>query len=140
MSDEPFNPKPKKKRKPRETGRTGTEASGRKAVKALGGDSFKWRSPGRNGVPDQIELYGAEAMAAWLDENWSQVKNAAELEIHEDRLIPVCVELLAAAIRFTEYKAPGKLEDLTVNQKSMHRLLRDRGFTVDVVDIFRSKK
>lgn len=128
MSDEPFFPKPKRKRPPRETGRTGTESSGRKAVKAAGGESFKWVSPGRNGVPDQIELYGVEAMmnAAAL---FGYLMSAGEAEA-----------ILAAAIRFTEYKAPGKLGKTTTNQRSMHKLLRDRGFTVDVVDTFRSKK
>lgn len=124
---EPFTPKPKKKRKPRETGRTGTEASGRKAVKASGGESFKWRSPGRNGVPDQIEIYGVEAMmdtAALFGYLMTPEEAGA---------------ILAAAIRFTEYKAPGKLKATTINQRSMHTLLRERGFTVDVVDTFRSK-
>lgn len=123
---EAFNPKPKRKRKPRETGRTGTEAKGRKFVKAQGGDSFKWRSPGRNGVPDQIEVYGVEFMLPRLREHmpWAG----------DDTLRDLARALLADAIRFTEYKAPGKLNDVTTNQLSMHRLLRDRGFSVDVID------
>lgn len=123
---EPFQPKPRRKRKPRETGRTGTEAKGRKFVKAQGGESFKWRSPGRNGVPDQIELYGVDFMLPRLREHMPWADDATLLSLARD--------LLADAIRFTEYKAPGKLADVSTNQLSAHRLLRDRGFHVDVID------
>lgn len=132
LTPEPFNPKPKKKKPVRETGRYGTEAAGKARVVAAGGESLKWVSPGHNGVPDQIELYGVDAMAAWLDTHWSQVKAAVEVEVAEDRLHETCVRLLAAAIQFTEYKAPKKTA--TSNQLRVHARLRARGFTVNVVD------
>lgn len=123
MSDEPFKPKPKRKKPVRETGRGGIEQTGRKAIERLGGESLKWVSPGMNGVPDQIELYGVDAM----------VSRALEMNIVMTR--DEAIEILAAAICFTEYKAPGK--EPTTNQLSVHKRLRSRGFTVAVVDYLR---
>ena len=128
MQAEPFSPKPRKKRPPRETGRNGTEASGKAWVKVRGGVSRKWVSPGHNGVPDQIELYGVEHMLL-------EAGRRGIVLLRED-----AVALLAAAIRFTEYKAPGKAHTVTANQASNHRELRERGFTVNVVDWFRMKE
>ncbi len=128
MSDEPFSPKPRKKRPPRETGRYGTEASGKAWVKARGGVSRKWLSAGHAGVPDQIELYGVEHMLL-------EAGRRGIVLSRED-----AVALLGAAISFCEYKAPGKAHTVTAIQASNHRELRDRGFTVHVVDFFRSKQ
>lgn len=138
MSDEPFSPKPRKKRPARETGRNGTEASGKAWVKARGGVSRKWVSPGHNGVPDQIELYGVDEMMLWMTLNWHELQAAHFNDEKEFRAL--CVQMLACAIQFTEYKAPGKAHTVTANQASSHRELRDRGFTVHVVDFFRSKQ
>ena len=128
MSDEPFSPKPRKKRPPRETGRNGTEASGKAWVKAHGGISRKWVSPGHSGVPDQLEFYGVDHMLA-------EAGRRGIVLLREE-----AVALLAAAFCMTEYKAPGKAHTVTANQASNHRELRDRGFTVHVVDFFRSKQ
>lgn len=120
---EPFKAKPPRKKKIRETGRGGTEQAGRAVVQRFGGESWKWVSPGMNGVPDQIELYGvngmAELLGAWLN-----------LDAEESR--QKAVELLATVIQFTEYKAPNKTP--TPNQLRVHERLRARGFTVNVVD------
>lgn len=123
MSDEPFKPKPKRKKPVRETGRGGIEQTGRKHVERIGGESWKMVSPGLNGVPDQVELYGADAMVA----------KAQDLNIFMTR--DEAVEILAAAIQFTEYKAPNK--EPTTNQLRVHGRLKARGFTVNVVDYFR---
>lgn len=117
---EPFQAKPKRKKAVRETGRGGTEQAGRKRVRDAGGESLKWTSPGMNGVPDQIELYGTDAMGL---EALMRGHNISTEDL---------VAILAAAIRFTEYKAPGK--EPTKNQLSVHARLRSRGFTVQVVD------
>lgn len=126
MQAEPFSPKPRKKRPPRETGRYGTEQSGKDWVKTQGGVSRKWVSPGHGGVPDQIELYGVEHMLL-------EAGRRGIVLLHED-----AVALLAAAIQFTEYKAPSR--EPTANQLTNHRELRERGFTVNVVDWFRMKE
>lgn len=120
MFEEPFTPKPKKPKKVRETGRGGVEDTGRKSVARRGGRSLKWVSPGYAGVPDQIELYGVVAMIA--------AAQAYDLDLD----FITAKALLAAAIQFTEYKAPGKMP--TPHQAREHARLRAEGFTVNVVD------
>lgn len=81
------------------------EASHRDAIKARGGLSLKFTSPGRVGVPDRIDLLP----------------------------IPLAVrELVGRYIRFTECKSPGKLP--RPEQLREHERLRALGFCVDVVD------
>lgn len=121
---EPFKAKPKRKKKVKETGRGGTEQTGRGRVRAAGGESWKWTSPGMNGVPDQIELYGTAAMGV------EALLRGYDIPAED------LVAILAAAIRFTEYKAPGKVP--TENQLSVHARLRSRGFTVQVVDYLKA--
>lgn len=123
MSDEPFKPKPKRKKPVRETGRGGIEQTGRKQVERIGGESLKWVSPGMNGVPDQLEFYGVDQM----------LEEAVTRNVFMTR--DDAVAILAAAFRMVEYKAPNK--DPTPNQLSVHKRLRSRGFTVDVVDYLR---
>lgn len=41
----------------KEIGRSGTEAYLKRAVRAAGGVTRKWVSPGRNNVPDQIVIW-----------------------------------------------------------------------------------
>lgn len=120
MSTEPFKPKPKRKRRVRETGKYGTEAAGRKNVRARGGESLKWVSPGHNGVPDQIEFYDVEQLQEAL--------TGYGLFLDRDQ----CVVMLAEVIRFTEYKRPKGTT--TENQDRVHEMLRSRGFTVNIVD------
>jgi hypothetical protein len=129
--DDEFVPKPRKPKKVRETGRGGVEQTGRQRVRERGGESLKWVSPGHNGVPDQIELYGADPMVAWLLRNMVALVSAFE---SSDPLLlrRRCEDLLAEAIQFTEYKAPGKAP--SSNQLREHVRLRARGFTVNVVD------
>lgn len=126
---EPFEPKARRKKKVKETGRGGTEQTGRTRVVKAGGESLKWVSPGMNGVPDQIELYGVDEMMKLVRDT----DEGREAYLYDDDdLRAFMVRLLAAAIRFTEYKAPGKKP--TSNQLRVHERLRARGFTVSVVD------
>jgi len=120
MSDEPFNPKPKKLKPIREKR---VERNHKLGVKAAGGWSLKWVSPGTSGVPDDIDLHGIQSMQA----------AARRMGIlMEDRQARA---LLEAAITFTECKAPGKLP--TPLQARVHERLRALGFTVNVVDQLR---
>lgn len=134
MIDEPFFPKPKKPKKVRETGKGGTEQSGRAGVARRGGRSLKWTSPGHAGVPDQIELYGVEPMVQKLKTYFG----CAMPTIGDSQWRGVARDLLAAAIRFTEYKAEGKVP--TAHQLREHERLRAAGFTVNVVDYITPKE
>ena len=90
-------------------------------VAAAGGLSLKWVSPGYVGVTDQIELYGVDNMVSFL--------HAAGIALSRE----VAVQALAAAIQFTEYKAPGK--PCAPHQLRFHNeVLRPMGFTVNVID------
>lgn len=81
------------------------ESAHRDAIRAQGGLSFKFTSPGRVGVPDRIDLLP----------------------------VPLAVrDLVAQYIRFTECKAPGKKP--RPEQLREHSRLRALGFRVDVVD------
>lgn len=123
---EPFSPKPKKKKPMREKR---VERNHKDGVKAEGGWSLKWVSPGTSGVPDDIDLFGADRMIALLEQElswWSP-----------EELQAFSRKLLAAAITFTECKAPGKLP--TPLQARVHARLRALGFTVNVVDQLRPK-
>ncbi len=73
--------------------------------KAHDGLHLKFVSPGFNGAPDRIKL----------------------------SFVPVeHRELVARYFRFVEYKAPG--EEPEPHQLTVHGILRDLGFTVDVID------
>ena len=90
-------------------------------VKVAGGTAYKFSSPGRPDVPDRIDLYGVERMIDVCEERLG-------IDLHRDD----AVALLAAAITFTETKAPGKKP--TPSQHREHERLRSLGFTVNVVD------
>jgi hypothetical protein len=120
MSDEPFNPKPKKPKPIREKR---IERDHKQRVKAGGGWSLKWVSPGTSGVPDDIDLHGVESMMA-VAALHGHLMTTSEAET-----------ILAAAITFTECKAPGKQP--TPLQARVHERLRALGFTVNVVDQLR---
>lgn len=124
MSDEPFNPKPRKVKPIREKR---VERNHKDGVKAAGGWSLKWVSPGTSGVPDDIDLHGVDRMVALLEQEliWWTPEDLREFG----------VKLLAAAITFSEIKAPGKLP--TPLQARVHERLRALGFTVNVVDQLR---
>ena len=66
---------------------------------------LKFVSPGFSGVPDRIKL---------------------------SHIPPEHRELVARYFRFVEYKAPDKQPKS--HQLAVHRMLRDLGFTVDIVD------
>jgi hypothetical protein len=91
------------------------EASRKALVRAQGGMSLKFVSPGLAGVPDQIELYGVATMMELTGFT------------HE-----ACVALLATAIQFTEAKRPGGVP--RPEQLRRHAELRALGFTVNVID------
>jgi hypothetical protein len=97
------------------------ESDGRARCRDAGGESYKFTSPGRRSVPDQIELYGTERMRAHL----FNVHGIALSEAHARAA-------LASAMQFVEYKRPGKKP--TTEQLNEHERLRARGFTVLVVD------
>lgn len=120
MNDEPFAPKPKKKKPLREKK---VERNHKDGVAAAGGWSLKWVSPGISGVPDDIDLHGIEPMMEVA------ALHGYLLTTSEARAI------LAAAINFTECKAPGKKP--TPLQERVHARLRALGFTVNVVDQLR---
>lgn len=121
MSEE-FNPVP---RKPKPIREKRVEKAHKDGVKADGGWSLKWVSPGVSGVPDDIDLRGVDNM----------LLAAASLGVRLDR--ETAENLLAAAITFTECKAPGKKP--TKLQEHVHARLRALGFTVNVVDQVRKK-
>lgn len=122
MADD-FLPKPKKRKPVREKK---VEAAHRDGVKAEGGLSLKWVSPGYAGVPDRIDLNDVDAMGDYLF-----LMHGVELPRE------VLIEALSKAISFTELKAPGKKP--TGHQERCHARLRARGFTVNVVDQVKAK-
>lgn len=91
------------------------EASRKALVRAQGGLSFKWISPGMVGLPDQIELYGTSVM-----------------ETATGFTREACISLLATCIQFTEVKRPGAKP--RPEQLRRHAELRALGFTVNVID------
>ena len=110
-----------------ELGKSGTEAAHVKRVKAAGGVSLKFKSPGRKGAPDRLDLYGLEPVMAYVEK---LIHDVVACEV-----INVGVRarrILAAAIQFTETKATGKKP--RADQQRFHKMLRNRGFTVNVVD------
>ena len=121
MTDD-FIPKP---RAPRKVMERDVEADHIAGVKAAGGLSLKFTSPGRKSVPDRIDLRGVDEMQDFLED-------------YNGLYIPldVCVRALACAITFTECKAPGKKP--TADQLREHERLRALGFTVNIVDNKRS--
>lgn len=97
------------------------EADGRARCKEAGGESYKFTSPGRRSVPDQLELYGTERMREHLFNEYG-------IGLSDEQARTA----LAGAIQFVEYKRPGKKP--TTEQLNEHARLRARGFTVLVVD------
>ena len=93
------------------------------AVRAAGGESYKFTSPSRRAVPDRLDLYGAVPMAEII---------AARFGVSPENAYQEARILLEAAIRFSEAKRPG--EKPTPAQEREHSRLRALGFTVNVVD------
>jgi hypothetical protein len=120
MTDE-FIPKP---RAPKKVMECDVEADHVASVRGEGGLSLKFTSPGRKSVPDRIDLRGVERLQTAL----------GRLGVHFS--LETCKKLLAAAITFTECKAPGKKP--TAAQLKEHERLRALGFTVNIVDNKRS--
>ena len=77
----------------------------RKAVKATGGECYKFVSPGRRFVPDRLILHP---------------------------VAPEHVDIVAQYVGFIETKAPKKKPN--AGQKREHERLRKMGFKVGVVD------
>jgi hypothetical protein len=76
-----------------------------KAVEESGGISYKFESPGTNGVPDRLIL-----------------KN----------IPPRLRKLISKYVYFIEYKAPGKKP--RPSQIREHKRIRKRGFEVKIID------
>lgn len=119
-------------KKQTEIGRGGVQATHMKRVKAAGGKSYKFTSPGRRNVPDTIDLLGfEEARNTVLD-----LVRAARLQRDTTftvEMADLCTKrIVERAIRFTECKAPGK-KPRPGQQREIARL-RKMGYRVDVVD------
>lgn len=97
------------------------ESDGKARVKAAGGFSTKFKSPGARSRPDQIEWYGIEPMRKEIE-----YKTGCFLSARQVR------EILASAIQLTEYKAPKK--EPSEAQLREHDRFRALGFTVNVID------
>ena len=106
-----------------EIGRNGVQAAHKKRVKAAGGKSYHFKSPGRRNVPDFIDLYDLRKAADYV-EGMCDIK-----PVTAEKLVRAIV---ATAVRFTECKAPGKKP--RAGQLREHARLRKMGFKVDVVD------
>lgn len=74
-------------------------------VEGQGGMSYKFKSPGRNGVPDRLDLFP---------------------------ILPEHREIVAKYIVFTELKDTGEKPE--PHQVREHKRLRDLGFKVGVKD------
>lgn len=81
------------------------ERKDRQRIEAAGGTSLKFVSPGRNHVPDRINLLP---------------------------VAPEHQEIVARYFRFAEYKKPG--EKPRPGQLREHERLRALGYAVDVID------
>lgn len=81
------------------------EAKHCREVRSKGGQPYKFKSPGRRGVPDRLDLYPIPKR-------------------HR--------EIVAKYVQFTELKAPGKKP--RTEQIREHNRLRKLGFKVEVVD------
>lgn len=107
------------------------ERADARAVKARGGASYKFVSPARSNVPDRINLFGVQPMADALQDYVNErVEFNSTVDSRSARF--EARRLLALAIRFAEYKAPGK--KLRAGQVREKARLEALGFVVDVVD------
>lgn len=98
-----------------------------KRVKKAGGLSLKFKSPGMKGVPDRLDLLGLEPAVKVFNsiaQDWDFLGT--------DEIRDAVRDIIAAAIQFTETKAPGKKP--RSDQKRFHARLRKLGFQVNVVD------
>lgn len=109
-----------------EIGRSGVQAKHMKRVKAAGGKSYKFVSPGRRNVPDVIDLLGFDDAVRVLNASMPKPRLT-------DKYMRLLAErVVAAAIRFTECKAPKK-KPRPGQQREIARI-RKLGYRVDVVD------
>lgn len=97
-------------------------------VTRTGGIAYKFVSPGRVGVPDRIDVFGAHRGAGILRKHIE----SQGVPTTDMGWVALMREALAASIRFTELKAPGKKPN--ASQLREHERLRLLGFRVDVVD------
>lgn len=114
-------------KKQTEIGRGGVQATHMKRVKAAGGKSYKFTSPGRRNVPDTIDLLGFEAAARMFMLLAGTGPNFPVTIAHS-----YARKIVSLAVRFTECKAPGK-KPRPGQQREIARL-RKMGYRVDVVD------
>lgn len=110
----------------------------RRNVKGAGGESYKFVSPGRRGVPDRLDLYDMRRAAERLMDFVNEQIEMLDCTSYRVSL-PSCrneVErIVADCIRFTETKATGGKP--RKGQAREHRRLRLKGFRVDVVNSLR---
>lgn len=103
-----------------------------KRTKSRGGIAYKFTSPQRRSVPDRLVLGDAKAAAAALYKvvksyDCRSVENATEEELAQQ-----VAEIVSHMIHFVELKATGQKP--TELQEREHAKLRERGFTVRVID------
>lgn len=117
-----------------EIGRSGVQATHMKRVKAAGGRSYKFVSPGRRNVPDTIDLLGLDEAAREVSGLMERVRHAEREGVVQMKFEPYAWAriIVAAAVRFTECKAPRK-KPRRAQQREIKRI-RDMGYRVDVVD------
>lgn len=111
-----------------EIGKNGTEADHVARVEAAGGRSLKFVSPQRRGVPDRLDLYGVECTAGLVRE----FATAHGLRLTDQECCRYAIAFVAAAVQFTECKAPGKRP--RPDQEREHKRLRAMGYQVNVYD------
>lgn len=99
-----------------------------KHVESKGGVSIKFTSPQRRSVPDRIDLLGTSNSAYVLGD----ALDILGVKMKTGEIIKLANEIVAAAIQFTELKAPGK--KASEAQEREHARLRLLGFKVNVKD------
>ena len=103
-----------------------------KKVKANGGIAYKFTSPQRRSVPDRLVLENAGAAAEVLRKLVIRYAREGAIEMTRAQLELEAAEVVAAGIYFVELKATGAKP--TELQEREHAKLRERGFTVLVID------
>ena len=105
------------------------EARLRDRAKQAGWSPYKFTSPQRRSVPDQLVLGNLTKVKDVLHKLLGLGRTPPPFVIEE-----LALEAMAASITFVECKRPG--ETPTPAQEREHAKLRERGFTVRVVDNF----
>lgn len=97
-------------------------------VASKGGVSIKFTSPQRRSVPDRLDLLGTSNAACVLGD----ALDILGVKMKSSDVLKLADEIVAAALQFTELKAPGK--KASEAQEREHTRLRLLGFRVNVKD------